>query len=140
MPNNFALHLDAALTQPVSPTNPIAAVIQGVGSYDIPVWLGYSVSGRKIQDSTAPGVTPIVVSLEDADTGGGFTASGVKLATSQSGLDSAVAGSPLSLGTTVLSGALNAFPFWVRVTTETDTPAIYTDIGLVLSQVVEVAA
>lgn len=40
----------------------------------------------------------------------------VKLATTQVGLDAAVAGAPLTVGTSVLGGAANAYEFWMRVT------------------------
>lgn len=53
--------------------------------------------------------------------GASHQTSEIKLATTQAGLNSAVAGASLNLGTSIRSGVANAKTFWVRVTNAVTT-------------------
>ena len=71
------------------------------------------------------------------------TASEVKLALTQAGLDTAVAGAPLVIGTELLSGAANAVEVWARVTNAVSTVSSNSaqpEISRRINQVIESVA
>ncbi|MCK5813835.1 MAG: hypothetical protein KAH03_06240 [Cocleimonas sp.] len=73
-------------------------------------------SGKTFKASSSPGIDNILVSF--TDTTGGLAAADVKLATSEAGLTSAVAGVGLSLGTEIIITAGNTGhpEIWVEMT------------------------
>jgi hypothetical protein len=104
------------------------------------VYLGSTASGKRFQAASNPGTDQIVVSIADSAVGSGLAATAVKLATSSGGLNTAVAGDPLSIGTEVLSGSANKVAIHVRI----DTPAVaagtYTDLSLTTNTLIEIDA
>jgi len=101
-------------------------------------YLGSPVVGRQFEDAAAPGTDAITVSVEDS--GSGVLPSAVKLALSAAGLDTAVAGAPLAVGTQILSGPGNGIAVHVRVDTPAQTAGTYTNLRLQTSSCVEVTA
>lgn len=135
----IAFYHDAALTQPVSTSNPILS-IQTTAQNDPVVqqlWLG-ALDGITLRESTNPGVNPIQISIVDALAGSGETTAAVKLALTQAGLATAVAGDPLSVGTELVGGAANAIPFWISLDDVTGVRGDYDDLSLLTSDLVEV--
>ena len=132
-------YADSGLTAQASNITAAQASDGSSAAVDRVVYIGSTVAGKKFQAFSNPGVDNIVVSLVDANSGGGVQAAHAKLATTQAGLASAVAGAALSLGTQILSGAANARAVWLRI----DTPALaegaYTDLSLALNDLVETA-
>lgn len=105
----------------------------GDGSF----WVGSDDSGIKIQEATDPGVNNLTLTIADSGSGTGVDELDIKLALSQAGLDSAVAGDPLSLGATITGGAGNAVRVWYRWDNSVGS-GTYTEISLTLSARVEV--
>jgi hypothetical protein len=65
----------------------------------------------------------------DLNPGTGHEVTEIKLATSAAGLDTAIAGAPLSLGPQLYSGVSNAVAVHVRVTTSITTPGVSVELG-----------
>lgn len=82
----------------------------------------------------------IELSLVDANVGDGHETTEFKLATSSAGLDSAVAGASLSLGSSITSGVSGRVEIHIRVTNAVTTPGIATEITLQKPETVVVAA
>lgn len=101
-------------------------------------YLGSPVVGRQFEDAAAPGAGEITVSVEDS--GSGVLPSAVKLALSAAGLDTAVAGAPLAVGTQIPSGPGNGVAVHVRVDTPATAAGTYTNLRLQTSACVEVTA
>lgn len=134
---SFNFYFDAALTQPVTAETPISAAFTGAASTDLQLWFGSTASSTQVQDLTTPGTTPISISPSDSAAGSGQPDTALKLSTSQAGLDTATAGATLEIGTTVLSGVANAFPFWLRISNALTAVAVYTDLSLITSEIIE---
>lgn len=66
--------------------------------------IGSPDASRKIEADSNPGVDNIVITPIDSNPGSGHEVTEIKLATTLLGLDSAVAGDPLSLGTVINGG------------------------------------
>lgn len=103
-----------------------------------PFLLGSVAVSTKFQAASDPGVDPIVVSVIDDGTPGGEPATGVKLALSQAGLATAVAGAALGVGPEILSGAVNAITIWVEVDDQTATVGNYLNLRLQTNETYEV--
>lgn len=104
------------------------------------IYFGSPDAGRQLQDSTAPGVTALQVSIADSASGSGLASASIKLASTSGGLDTAIGGAALDLGHTVLSGAGNAKPIHMRFDTSAGTVGTdYTDLGLAVNNVIESA-
>lgn len=124
---------DAGMTAELT-SLPITVSTLG-GSVDGVIYFGSPVAGKTLQAASAPGVDPVTVVAADADTGAGLAASTIKLALSAGGLATAVGGAPLTLGTTIASGAAIAV-FW-RFTTGASAAGVHTDLSLTTNMLVE---
>lgn len=114
---SFKLYVDSGLTTPFVGTW-VAKHFpdQSQGDQEGVLYFGSVVASRIAQAASTPGVDTIDLTLfdNDVDPGNGPELTDYKLSLTQAGLDSAVAGAPLSIGTTISSGAGNAVPVWVR--------------------------
>lgn len=136
----FKFYHDSALTEEITVANPLSAVQDDVGSLaptDYQIYFGSTASGTSVQATSNPGVDPIEVSLLDSDVGTGEVVEAVKLSTTLLGLDAAVAGDPLEIGTTVSSGVGNAYAIWVRIDPTQGNVGTYTDISIVTNGLTE---
>lgn len=112
-----------------------ATVVDGAGPTDRIVYFGSPASGKTLQAASDPGVDPVQISVEDASPGTGIAATAIKLALSAGGLDTAVAGDPLTIGTTINSGA--SIAIYVRTTQGALGVGLYEDLSLTTNAVVE---
>ena len=123
------IYTDAALTTPLAGNIVIPQrADDSLPPVDVRLWLGHNNAAQKIQAESDPGVDQIVISVNDTDPGNGNPATAVKLAATQAGLNSAVAGDPLNAGVEIVGGAGGAFEFWMRVEDLTNTIGTYTDL------------
>jgi hypothetical protein len=106
----FGFYVNSSLTTPVTGNYQVTS-----GTHDYQFYFGNPTSGTRLQDATSPGVSQIQITIEDTNPGTGAEASWMKLSLTQAGLDTAVAGDPLDIGTSVIAGSASAIPFWVRV-------------------------
>lgn len=127
----FDLYIDAGLTTPLS-GNVIfeEPVDHSLTPADVVLYLGSPDTGKKLQAKSNPGVDQIVVSIADASPGGGHEATEIKLATSEAGLDVAVAGDPLNLGVEILSEVGNAAEIHIRSRDATSTQGTATELSI----------
>jgi hypothetical protein len=128
----FTLYTDAGLTTALS-----GNIIIDAASEDVPLWLGSSTSGVKIQSATGTGVTNISISFTDSATGTAPASTICKLATTTGGLATASGGTALTVGTQVLGGVGNAFAFYLRVANPLTGVDSDTTLGLTTSNVIE---
>jgi len=124
----FAWYSDAGLTAPLTRADFVR------GSTATPVnriaYFGSTTAGKKLQKVSNPGVDPVQVTVADSGLGSGVEAADVKLALTFAGLDSATGGAPLSIGTTILSGAANSVAVFIRITSAITTPSNSDDASL----------
>lgn len=110
MSSTFAWYADAGLTVPLSRGDLVR------GSTAAPVdriaYFGSPAAGRKLQRESGPGTDPLQVSIVG---GGDVPADDVRLALTAPELNSAAGGAPLGIGTTMLSGPMNAVAIFVRI-------------------------
>lgn len=122
---------DAALTQPFDDaTDTIDAFALNGASYDGVFYIGINDADgvRVIEASSSPGIDPLTLSMTDVSPGSGVDVAQVKLAASQTLLDSATAGAQISVGPSVLSGPSNAKAVWYRWTNSAGA-SVYTDLS-----------
>lgn len=131
----FGIYHDSALTTPVETGTPVPS--NSLALQDVQLWAGSANAAWKLQAESAPGVDAITLTPTDSASGSGQPYTAVKLATSQAGLDAAVAGAALDIGNTVTGGAGNAFPFWVRVVPTLTVADVFTNLSLQSNAVVE---
>lgn len=127
--------LDAGLTTAFDDaTHTLDAFALNGGSDDGVFYIGSDAATGTtvIEAASDPGIDQLVVSISDSAPGTGVEAAHIKLALTQLGLDSAVAGDPLNIGTGVTSGAANAVPVWYRWDNSVGA-STYTEISLGLS-------
>lgn len=128
----FQIFSDSGLTTAVT-----AALEVTSSPVKFQLWLGNPVSGKKIEANSDPGVDDIILDIVDANPGTGNPDTDIKLATTESGLTSAVAGASLTVGTQVLSGVANAFEFWVQVTDSLGGAGLNLDLSVDTNELVE---
>ena len=128
----FAFWADAGMTVPNAAG---ATVTAGAGPTDRIVYFGSPASAKTLQAASAPGTDPVQISIADANAGTGIAATALKLALTAGGLDTAVAGDPLSIGTTISSGA--SLAIYVRTTQGALGVGVYEDLSLTTNAVVE---
>jgi catabolite regulation protein CreA len=131
---------DAALSGVLPSLNVLQKTDGTTGPVDIVFYLGSNAVGKKIEASSNPGVDNIVLSVVDASTGAGQAVGAVKLATSSAGLDSAIAGDPLTLSTSILSGSADAVVVYARLLATDLTAGTYADLSLQTNPLVEADA
>ena len=136
---SFDLFLDGALTLPLSAPLTFYPTDDNPTPADKVLWFGSPIAGTKCQAKSAPGVDQIELSITDSASASGEPTSAVKLAPTQSLLDTATGGAALNLGVTINSGAANAVPVWVRFTDATGTFGNYDDLGWTFNNLFESA-
>ncbi len=138
MPVSLQYFLDAALTAPITtPFNVQQADDGSTGPVDLNLFLGSVAVDKKFQAESNPGIDQITVSIADANPASGQEPDAIKLALTAIGLDAAVAGDPLALGTQLLSGVGPAKSIWVRVEDQTGVVATSLDLSLETNNVIE---
>ncbi len=140
----FGFFYDSALTTQSAPGAELLAAQDSDLSLpptDSTVYFGSPATAGTVKavDAINPGVAPIVMSVADALPSSGAPASEIKLALSFIGLDTAVAGASLELGTQVLSGAANKITIYVRRTSAVAAVGTYTDITCKTQELAEAA-
>lgn len=135
MATTWKFYADAGLTSelaslelPQSTGGPAAETV---------IWFGSIASGKQAQNAADPGTDPILLSVVDANSGGGLPVTAIRLALSYAGLDSATPGAALNLGSTLSSGAGNKVAVYVRADSAAGTPATFTDLSLQTSLLLE---
>lgn len=131
---SFAFFSDAGLTVPLVGG---ATLTDGGGPTDRKVYFGSPSSGLTLQAASAPGSGPVTISPADASPGVGAEVGAIKLALSAGGLESAVAGAALTIGTTLSSGTGNAVELYVRTTQGALVVGSYAGLSLTTNAVVE---
>lgn len=131
MSSTFAWYADAGLTAPLTR----ADFVRGSTPSDVNrvAYFGSPAAGRQLQAASDPGVDALQVAIVDASGGTDPAPEDVKLASSYVGLDSAVAGDPLAIGVTILSGAANAVAVYVRFSSDISDAGQYDDLSLRVS-------
>jgi hypothetical protein len=129
---SFGFYLDSGLTQPIT-----GNVSVSEGSSDFRFYLGSTSSAVKLQDATNPGVDDMYVSIVDSAPGSGPEVTWVKLALTQAGLATAIAGDPLSIGNTLYGGTSFSLPFWVRISNTLSGVASSTELSAKVTNVKE---
>ena len=104
---------------------------------DMKFYVGTPNAGKKLVAASDPGVDDIVVSIVDASPGSGVEASHIKLALTQSGLNSASAGASLDIGVEVAYGSPKEV--WYRWSNSVGSDD-YTEISLQVAAINEVTA
>jgi hypothetical protein len=140
MTTSLKVYADAALSSVVYNPNILQKSDGSTGPVDIVLYLGSVLAGKIIEAQSDPGVDNIVLSISDSGAGTGQTANAIKLALSSSGLDSAVAGASLSLGTEILSGADNAVAVYMRVQATDLSVGSFNELVLETNDLVETDA
>ncbi len=125
---SFNWFADAGLTVPLTRGDFVRGATPG--NVNRVFYFGSPLAGRQLQNVADPGVDPLEVSIVDAAGGSGVAASEVRLASSFAGLATATGGAPLGIGTTILSGAANAVPVFVRLASALTAEGAYDDISL----------
>lgn len=137
MPLSLRAYSDSALSSVISKLNFLQRSDGATGAVDAVIHLGSTVSGKKFESASDPGVDPIVFSVADSDLGAGQSSAAVKLATTAAGLDAAVAGEPLSIGPQILSGGSNSVEIYVRLEADNLAEGTYNDLSLQTNDLVE---
>ncbi len=140
MPLIAHVYKDAALTQQFNDSVDVLGASAVNGSFDDGVfYVGTPTAANKIEASSDPGIDTIDVTPNDASPGGGVETTDVKLALTNGGLDAAIGGAALSLGTVINGGAGNAVAVHYRWTNNVGG-SVYTEITLDLDARVETLA
>jgi hypothetical protein len=136
MAGTFKFYTDAGLVTTLS-----TSLKASGSSTDFRLWFGSAETedAYKVEADSDPGVDQITISITDSDPGNGHEDTAVKLALTEGGLATAVAGDPLDIGTAVNSGASNAVEVWVRVADTIGSLAVSTELGLTTNTLVESA-
>lgn len=93
---------------------------------------------KKLQRKTNPGVSEIIVAIEDSSPGSGHEEGEIKLATTLAGLDTAVAGADLSLGTTINPGEAQRANIYIKATDLTGGGVTSSELKLTINNCAEV--
>lgn len=94
---------------------------------------GLNTTDRKLEADSNPGVDDVQFIVVDATPAAGHLPTEVKLALTEVGLATAIAGDPLVLGPTVLSGTANALSIWIEV--DDATAVVGTEVDLSIDTV-----
>lgn len=135
----FQFYTDAGLTTPFTGT--FVATQKSDGSSPMTkmqLWLGNTVASRSLQRESNPGVDQVRITVVDANPASGHPASDGYLALTSVGLDSAVGGAALNLGTAIASGVGNAVTFWVGLKDSTHVVGTSTEISFTTDNLIDV--
>ncbi|PLX49106.1 MAG: hypothetical protein C0613_08265 [Desulfobulbaceae bacterium] len=133
----FNLYHDSGLTNPVEAGDPLVTEHNADGStgaVDVQLFFGSDDDTKNAEADSNPGVDQIELSIVDGDGANGHEPTVMALALSQAGLDAAVPGAPVDLGTSVAGGVAAAIPVWVRVTEGVQEVANWADLSLQTNQ------
>lgn len=125
---------DPSLTSPQSAG---ATVTEDLGPTDRIIYLGSATPGKTLRTAVSPGTNQITVSPVDAAAGSGAEAAQIKLALTAGGLDTAVGGAALSIGTELASGVGGAVAIFVRTEEGSQPVGSSADLQLTTNAVVE---
>lgn len=135
---SLGFYLDANLSTPITtPLNFEQATDGSTGPQVRAIYIGSAVSNHKFEADINSGVSPILLSIADNQPGVGQESSNVKLALEPDDLVNAVAGEPLSLPATILSGVINAIPVYIQVEDSNGIVGTDTSLSLVTNNIVE---
>ena len=136
------LYTDAACTSAVGASVPVAAFTDhSEGAQDFLFYLADveadagDTGDYEVVASSNPVVDNIVLTPADGDPVGGQSVSELKLSTTLLGLDSATAGDPLSLGTTITAGESGAVEVHARFENTRTVVGIASDLTIDVSAV-----
>lgn len=85
---------------------------------------------QRKREATNPGTNQIALSIVDANVGSGHEADEISLAMTAAGLDTAVAGASLDLGTELLSGVSQAVEVHVRIENAVSNVGTSTELSI----------
>ena len=108
------------------------------GPVDVQLFLGSTAVGKKFQAQSDPGIDSIILTVVDANPGFDHEKEEVKLATTLLGLDIAVAGDPLNVGTEIFSGVGNAQDVFMRIDDATMVIGTAVELSVDANNLVEV--
>lgn len=114
-----------------------ATVTEDLGPTDRIIYFGSATPGKTLRTAVSPGTNQITVSPVDAAAGTGAEAAQIKLALTAGGLDTAVGGAALSIGTELASGAENKITIFVRSMQGSQPVGNSADLQLTTNAVVE---
>lgn len=134
---SLKLYADAACTTAVGASIAVAAFTDhSEGAQDFAFYLADVEADAgdtglyEVVASSSPGVDAIVLIPADGNTGGGQQVSELKLATTALGLDSAVAGAALSLGSTITAGVSGAVQLHARFENTRSVVGVASDLSI----------
>lgn len=139
----FKFYTDSGLTTEHT-GNLVAShdVDQLSGDVDQVLYFGSVAASKTLQAVSNPGVDQITLSLADSNVspGNGPETTDYKLALTALGLDSAVAGDPLDIGTTLNSGVGNAVQVHIRRSPPdtTGVTGVFTECSFATNSVQEI--
>ena len=128
----YAFWADAGMTVPNAAG---ATITDGLGPTDRIVYFGSPIAGKTLQAASDPGTDPVQISIADASGGTGIAATALKLSLTAGGLAAAVAGAPLSTGTSIPGGS--SIAIYVRTTQGALGIGSYADLSLTTNPCVE---
>ena len=101
------------------------------------VWFGSPNATVICKAAASPGVTPIMVAVDDAGGSSGSPAANVKLALSSASLATATGGAALALPAVINGGQIGAIAIHIRVTDSTHVPGVNNDLSLLTNPLVQ---
>lgn len=141
MATSLAAYSDSALTTIIDGAAPLTftpTVLNATPAPQQQIWIGSPTVGKEHRRKTLPGTNQLVLSVVDSNGATDEEVTDVKLALTEGGLATAVAGDPLDLGTSILSGVANAVSVWVEIGDSSGAVGTYTDISLKVLDVEDV--
>ncbi|AMO36749.1 hypothetical protein [Thauera humireducens] len=114
-----------------------ATVTEDLGPTDRIVYFGSPMPGKTLRTAIGPGSNQITIAPADGGPGSGADVSQVKLALTAGGLDTAVGGAAISVGTELSSGAANKITVFVRTEQGSQPVGLADDLFLTTNAVVE---
>lgn len=129
----WQFYADAGLTIALDPV--AATQVQAGDPSDVLVYFGSTTADKQLQSDTDPGTNAVQLTIYDTASGSGLAAATVTTALSYSELGTNTPGAALSLGVTLLSGAINAVPVYLRFDGGAAAIGAYTDLQFRVSAV-----
>lgn len=121
-------YADSALSQPLDSTQVVFDREIGGDPVDRAFYLGNPDSNLRYEADDGSGL--ITVGVTDSDPGSGWSATDIRLALSEAGLDSATPGEAVEITGPIQGGLSGAKPVWVRFEGTSPTPLTADDLGL----------
>jgi len=137
MSHTLFAYADPGLTVPLAVKDIIWGSAGGTPRTGV-IYLGTLTDATVVYADSDPGVDLIMLGIVDADSGSGVGAGAIKLALSAAGLDEAVPGDPVALGTQIQAGAENAIAVHYRFDAGPLAEGVYTDLELQTNAIIQV--